>query len=233
MLRVPGRHARPLSDRDRQEGRAQILLLARHVTGARAVRAAGLEPCRRSADRRQHGLFLGRHAVAVLQSRARPLPRRAGDGARAGRESRVRHATTVRAAGRATSRAPAPCSTKRSSASTSCCRASTTKRRCGAMPVPKRRSRGCRRSASRRSWSRTVANPALVASKGAPEFVPVPEIVKPVDTTAAGDSFSAGYIAARLSGEAPSARCRPRTATGRRCGEPSRRHRAARAAAMH
>ena len=48
-------------------------------------------------------------------------------------------------------------------------------------------------------------NSALVASGGRSEFVPVPEVVMPVDTTAAGDSFTAAYLAARLSGAGPSA----------------------------
>jgi 2-dehydro-3-deoxygluconokinase len=48
-------------------------------------------------------------------------------------------------------------------------------------------------------------NSALVASGGSNEFVPVPEVVVPVDAMAAGDSFNAAYIAARLSGEGPSA----------------------------
>src|SRR5215470_6732906 len=44
-------------------------------------------------------------------------------------------------------------------------------------------------------------NSALVASGDKREFVPVPEVVVPVDPTAAGDGFNAAYIAARLTGK--------------------------------
>ena len=56
-------------------------------------------------------------------------------------------------------------------------------------------------------------NSALVAAGGKSEFIPVPEVVVPVDPTAAGDSFNAAYIAARLAGKAPARRRRPRTAS--------------------
>ena len=46
-------------------------------------------------------------------------------------------------------------------------------------------------------------NSALVASAGARDMVPVPETIVPVDPSAAGDGFNAGYLAARLAGRNP------------------------------
>jgi 2-dehydro-3-deoxygluconokinase len=43
-------------------------------------------------------------------------------------------------------------------------------------------------------------NSALIAAGDKRDAVPVPEVVVPVDSTAAGDGFSAGYLAARLAG---------------------------------
>jgi 2-dehydro-3-deoxygluconokinase len=75
-------------------------------------------------------------------------------------------------------------------------------------------------------------NGALVAVQGQREHVPVPEVVEPVDTTAAGDSFNAAYLASRLAGEHPTV-C---VANAHRLAGQKIRHRGAimpRAAAMH
>jgi 2-dehydro-3-deoxygluconokinase len=64
---------------------------------------------------------------------------------------------------------------------------------------------------------------ALVAGAGSCEFVPVDEVVTPLDTTAAGDSFNAAYLAARLAGTAPIAAA----SAGHRLAAEKLRHRGA------
>jgi 2-dehydro-3-deoxygluconokinase len=44
------------------------------------------------------------------------------------------------------------------------------------------------------------ADGVLIAGGGSERVVPCPTIVEPVDTTAAGDSFNAGYLATRQKG---------------------------------
>jgi 2-dehydro-3-deoxygluconokinase len=66
-------------------------------------------------------------------------------------------------------------------------------------------------------------NSALVAAGGRQEHVPAVENVEPVDTTAAGDSFNAAYIAARLQGENPAAAA----SAGHRLAAEKVRHRGA------
>ena len=113
------------------------------------------------------------------------------------------------------------------------CRPTTTRLCCGATPARRRRSSGLQAFGIGEIVVKNGPNSALVSAAGRQEFVPPPEVVVPVDTTAAGDSFNAGYMAARLSGENPAAAA---TAAHRLAGEKIR-HRGAimprAAAAMH
>jgi 2-dehydro-3-deoxygluconokinase len=64
---------------------------------------------------------------------------------------------------------------------------------------------------------------ALVAGDRGHEFVPVDEVIEPLDTTAAGDSFNAAYLAARLTGALPAAAA----SAGHRLAAEKIRHRGA------
>ena len=153
MLRVPGRQPGLYLIETDPKGERTLLLLARHLAGARTVRTRRTGAAiAESLLTARADLFLRHHAVALLQHRARPFPRDPRAGAQAGRARSPSTATSGRAAGRATCRAPAPCSSRRSSASMSRCRPTTTRRCCGATRARRPRSSGCRRSASARSW---------------------------------------------------------------------------------
>ena len=79
----------------------------------------------------------------------------------------------------------------------------TMRRLCGAMLIPRRQSARLRALGIAEIVVKNGPSSALVAAGGRTEVVPVPEVVVPVDTTAAGDSFNAAYIAARLSKAEP------------------------------
>ncbi len=59
------------------------------------------------------------------------------------------------------------------------------------------------RSVRARSWSPTAPVRASCRYRGAVAAIDAISTLQVIDTTAAGDAFDAGYIAARLRGETP------------------------------
>ena len=109
-------------------------------------------------------------------------------------------ATTGLAAGRATASVPATSSPVSSARSTGPFRPSTTKRYSGATPSPAATAERLHRHGVSDVIVKNGAEGALLSLDGERTNVPVPAAIDPVDTTAAGDSFNAGFIAARLRG---------------------------------
>ena len=111
---------------------------------------------------------------------------------------------------------------------TSRCRASTTRRRSGATRPGGDARRASRRSASARSWSRTAPGPAHVRRRRAARSrARIASEAR--DTTGAGDSFNAGYLAARLFGLARSTPAPSRTGSPpKSCAGPARWRRSGR-----
>ena len=88
---------------------------------------------------------------------------------------------------------------------------------------------GVGRVADRRRWRTEVvlklAEPAVrIYHDGRRQTVAAEAVAGVVDTTAAGDSFAAAYLAARLAGAEPAASGALRPSPGRRRGVPPRRH---------
>ena len=199
MLRVPGRLPALLGrERPGRGGRA----LVGGRAGARAVRAARLDACRRRPGDGAAHLFFRHHAVAVFQHRAWPLF--------AVLEVARRQGTKVAFDGNFR-----PHGWSGDLPRTRTVFIETLKRVDIALPTfddeavlwgdPSPEATVARLQAFGigEIVVKNGPNSALVATGGAQEFVPVPEVFMPVDTTAAGDGFNAGYLAARLTGDEP------------------------------
>ena len=191
-----GQAAGALSHRHRRRRPAPLLLLARQRAGAAAVRPAADARDRGRARPLRPRLSVGGHPVALRRGRARPAARRPRHAPAPAAAASPSTPTFAPAAGR-TARWPGPPSARRSRAPTSCWPPPRTSSCCSARTAwPSCRpailgSRSCSSWRSRR----------LASSWAAPTrpLSPSP-CADVVDTTAAGDSFAAAYLAARLAG---------------------------------
>ena len=223
---------RPLPDRDRQQGRAPLHLLARERAGARAVRIAAVGPIAESMLSARLIYFsgitlslysnngLGRF-LAILEMARQQGVKVAFDGNFRPRGWKGDLGRTRTVFNEALKRVDIALPTYDDEAVL------------WGDPSPEATVERLQAFGIGEIVVKNGPNSALVSAGGRQEYVPPPEVVVPVDTTAAGDSFNAGYMAARLSGENPAAAA---TAAHRLAGEKIR-HRGAimprAAAAMH
>ncbi len=181
ILRVAGRQPGAVPDRERSGRRTHHALLARRRAGAQNCSSfpTGCQDCR-TPDLGASYLFLRHHAVALFDPGSRPFSRRAGSGAAAGRQGRLRRQfPPARLEGRL---AAHPHRLHRS-AQARRYRAADLRRRGGAVGRSKSGEHG-RAAASlrhRRNRGQERAQLRLVAAGGGQEFVPVPEVLVPVD----------------------------------------------------
>ena len=159
---------------------------------------------RGGAGRLRRDLPVGRLAVALRRGRPRAAVRGARRGAGQRRARRLRHQLPRRAAGRTGRWAGRPFA-QPCAAPTSCSPPPRTWTSCSARAA----SRELPTADGRIEVVLKLAEPAVrIFHRGSDETIAAEPVGGVVDTTAAGDSFAAAYLAARLAGAEPAAAAR-------------------------